>query len=245
MKIIMILTMMYSVSACNQGVPKQEFYIDVINDVTDKHLLRPQAQAILELYNLSEIKGSSGYFRYSEIRDITMVPTTTIYLPDEEGTETRNTKNEPLFREGLILKFFDSIRSTLNNRGVVTDSSILNNSECFHSICNELKLLTEGISAKKVLLIFSNLYEHSNILSLYSEKYRKILTDNPNKIKRIFIDTHMLPDSLTGITAIFVYQPINRADDQKYNSIVAIYKNLLQERGAKVIIQASNSQYSL
>jgi len=245
MKLTPIILLIFIASACNNNSHNQGCYIDLINDVTDPHILRPQSQSILELFNLSENKSMSANFRYSEITDLSLVPVTTFYLPDEASSENRNIKNEPLFREKLILSFYDSIRKTLSNANTKRDSSFLNNSECFQSICNELNILAQSNCTTKVLIVFSNLFENSKFLNIYARNTRKLLYKNPQEIKKIFQNTHLLPDHLNGITTVFVYQPKDRADDQLFNAMVEVYKSLLQERGAKVIIQANNTHYTL
>ena len=245
MKLTFIIFSIFIVSACNNNSHEQGCYIDLINDVTDPHILRPQAQSILELFNLSENKNVSANFRYSEIKDLSLVPVTTFYLPDEATSENRNIKHEPLFREKLILNFYDSIRKTLSEANANPDSSFLNNSECFHSVCNELKVLAQSNCKKKVLICFSNLFENSTFLNVYARNTRNLLYKNPEEIKKIFQNTHLLPDHLNGITTVFVYQPKNREDDQLFNAMVEIYKSLLKEGGSNVIIQANNTYYSL
>jgi hypothetical protein len=244
MKLTIIISLIFIISACKQSSHEQGCYIDVINDVTDQHILRPQAQSILELFNLSENKNEGANFRYSEIRDLHLVPFTTFYLPDESVTEGMNKKNEPLFREKIILNFYDSIKKTLSNANVKPDSSFLNHSECFRSVSNELTVLAQDKSAKRILIVFSNLFENA-IINVYSRGTKHLLYKNPDEIKKIFQNTHLLPDRLTGITTVFVYEPENRENDQLFNAMIGIYKSLLLERGAKVIIQANNTHYTL
>lgn len=245
MKLILIILLISITNACNKSPQEQGFYIALIKDVTDEHILQPQAQSILALFNLSENKSNSANFRYSEIRDLSLVPVTTFYLPDECTTESKNSKNEPHFREKLILTFYDTIKKVLSKPNINNDSSFLNHSECFRSICNELNVLAQNSSSKRILIVFSNLFENSKILNVYSRKSKNLLNKEPGKIKKIFQNMHMLPDRLNGIMTVFVYQPKNREDDKQFNAMVSIYKSLLQERGAKVIIQANNTHYPL
>ena len=244
MKQILILLTIILAFSCNKASHEQGCYVDVINDVTDEHILRPKAQAILELFNLSEDKDASASFSYSEIRDISLVPVTSFSLPDRVTTESRNHKNEPFFREKLILSFYDTIKTTLSSPTNRNDTSSLSHSECFRSVCNELTTLSQDKSARRILIVYSNLFENST-LNLYSPRTQKILFKNPGEIKRLFLEMHLLPDHLDGITIIFVYQPTNRDDDKLYNSIVTIYKSLLQERGARVIVQANNTHFNI
>jgi hypothetical protein len=243
MKHFFILYFIFILTSCNKDHHEQGCAIAVVRDVTDSKILAVQTQPILELFNLGEHKSESAYFRYSEIRDVSLVPVTTFYLPDAGTSE--NKKNAPMFREKLILNFYNSIRNTISRANVKADSSLLGYSECFRTISNELNILAQNKSSTRILIVFSNLFEHSKIWSIYSTSAHTLLYKHPEEVQEIFENSHLLPDHLSGITTVIVYQPKNREDDQLFNAIVEIYKRLIQARGGKIIIQATNLNYSL
>ena len=232
-----------SLDSCKNDLHERVSYMDisVIRDITDPHVLQPNANSILALYNLSENKSADVNFRYCEILDKVLVPAVDLHLPDEAVTNRQNKKNEPLYRERIILNFYDTIRKTLSPSYINSDSSFKDYSECYKTISGELSLLFQSKSSNRVLLIFSNLFENSEILNIYIEKTKNLLLQKPGKIAEQFEKYNLLPERLNGIKVFFVFQPITRAEDLLYLQIVSEYRRLLESRGAIVKVQANNS----
>jgi hypothetical protein len=69
------------------------------------------------------------------------------------------------------------------------------------------------------------------------------LCSNTKKVEQLLQSRHPLPENLVGITIYFVYQPPDREHDQQFSKMLGIYKKLLNERGARVVVQAQNSYY--
>ena len=234
------------VVSCNDNTSNTQSYMSVtiLQDITDVHALQPDADAILALLNFSEDKSSAITFRYTEITDKVLVPAVEINLPDAASGEKNNRKSEALFREKAILYFFDTVRNTLRP-SAIKDSISLKHSECFKMISGELTQLTHKKSIHKVLLVFSNLQENSSILSVFNDTIKKQRDHNDSAIENLFEKTKLLPSKLHQITVLFCYLPVNREDDERFNRMVQVYKKVLEKRGAKVIIQASNKSFDV
>lgn len=216
--------------------------ISVVRDVTDLHVLRPEANSILNLYNLSEHKRQGGVFRYREISDRVLVPAVDIAIPDESTTGKKAKRNQEFYRERIILDFYDSVRKTLAIPERNTDSTLLDHSECFKTIAEELTRLSKSNSKNKILLVFSNLFENSDILSVYRIDNGHLYIQEETVIQKLE-KTNLLPKNLTGIKVFFVFQPTSRTEDRNYLAMVSIYKQLLESRGAKVEVQANNTHF--
>jgi len=215
--------------------------IAVIRDVTDPHILQPDANSVLGLFNLSENSNAGVRFRYREICDKVLVPTVELQVPDESITSRLNRNNDAFYRKKIILNFYSAIRKTLIVTEADKDSSFLDYSECFKAISGELSLLADCNSNKRVLIVFSNLFENSTILTVYAKKVNQLSTLNPDKIAAIFEKTQLLPENLKGIKIYFAFQPATRDEDNQYLKMADIYKRLLIKRGAIVKIQANNN----
>lgn len=213
----------------------------VIRDKTDIHLLNPDASSILRLFNLSDNNSASVNFRYHEITDRTLVPVVILNLPT--GTN-KGRSNEPFSRERLIINFYDTIRKTLVDVNSNNNSSYLNHSECFRTIAEELTILSQSNSEYKILLVFSNLFENSDILSVYNNDTKKMLMKAPKKIKEQFEKSKLLPENLSNMRVFFLFNPATREEDKEFMKIVEVYRILLESRGAKVTVQANNT-YSI
>jgi hypothetical protein len=239
-----ILIVLCACNSSNTSLKPDYMDISVIGDATDFHILYPDASSVLLVFNLSEHKNEAVTFRYSEVSDKILAPITIIHLPATSATKQKNRKNDPLFREKFITTFYDSIKKTLSP--VKSNSSFLERSQCFHAISRELIYLSQSTSTRKLLLVFSNLYENSDLTSVYTDQGKKILRTRPQAIANLFEQANLLPKDLAGVTIVFVYQPRNIEDDKQYNSMVNnIYRPLLEKRKANVIVQASNTFYDL
>lgn len=240
MKCLIIILTAFALHSCTHTNSEKGCYMDiyVIRDITDFHVLKPEANSILGLYDLSKHKGVEVNFRYREISDKVLMPAVNLRLPDKSVTDRENRKNEALYREKLILNFYDIVRKTLITGHLENDSSFLDNSECFKTISSELNLLVQSNSENKILLVFSNLFENSAIISVYRDKNR--LIQSPSKIRDRFERCHLLPENLKGIKVFFVFQPVTREEDFQYLKMIDVYKELLEPRGAIVKVQANN-----
>lgn len=246
MKPIYLFLFILTVTSCNKKTREDQSYLDltVVSDVTDHHLLRP-TNSILQLYNFSENKSYGANFRYAEITDLMLSKEINIHLPDEEFTDKKNRNNQAMYREKIIVQFMDSVRKTLVSNNAKADTLTKSNSECFRTIAKQLNALAKSRSMHKLLLAFSNLFEHSTILNVYTGGFKNSLAKHADEIEKIFEKTKLLPDNLTGITVVFVFQPANREEDERYNVLINVYTHMLIIRGAKVILQADNNFYQL
>lgn len=241
MKTMFFLVVIAFTSCINKSKnTEDDVAVSVINDKTDSILLHPGA-TLLPVLGLSQNKNRAVTFRYCEITDKTLIPVINLTLPSGETTKNKNVRNEPLFREQEILNLYDSIKKIFNS--AATNRGYLDHSECFKTIASELTVLTQNKSPKKYLLVYSNLYEHSSIWSLYSADARQTLFNNPQNILELFEKTKLLPGNLKGIQVIFIYEPLDMKDDQIFNAVVAIYKTLIEKRGGTCRIQASNVNF--
>ncbi len=241
MKTILILAII-AFSSCirNNTNIQDSVIVSVIDDRTDSILLHPGV-SVLPALGLSENKNHAATFRYCEITDKALIPIINLTLPSGEITRNKNIRNEPLFREQEILNLYDSIRKLFNSSN--TNTGYIGHSQCFKTIASELTMLTQHKSAKKYLLIYSNLFEHSPIWSLYSTGARQTLFNDPKQVLKLFEKTKLLPGNLSGIQVIFIYEPLDMKDDQTFNAIVTIYKTLIEKRGGTCRIQASNANF--
>jgi hypothetical protein len=238
------IVLLYLIS-CTTSTQKQadlpsSCVVSVVTDITDKQLLQPAANPLLQLFRCNANPNIACDFRIRTISDKILTPISTYRLPAGATTEKQNKDDDPQFREKNILAFYDHVSRIIREFNQPIDSSqSLNNSECLQTISNELTQLTTDKSKLKYLIIFSDLNENSDLYSVYANSVI------PNEIEHIIIKNGLFPKQLKDITVIFVFKPRNRQEDKQYNKIVAIYKKVIEQRGGKVFIQANNTSYIL
>jgi hypothetical protein len=245
MKSLMFLSFITLIlSNCTKNkVPQSDMSTSIytVADITDRHLLQPEAIPILSLYNFNEYPDQSGVFAETYFSDKLLNPIYKCLIAEGKITEINNSNNDRHYREHLIRTFYDSVTITIGHIKNICDTSTELNTECFSTISRQLAFLIKEKSEKKILLVYSNLFENTETFSCYRKECLKLLESYPDSVASLLNHTHPLPSSLKGIRVYFIYKPISRQDDALYAHINAIYIKLLEQRQAQVFTQAQNS----
>lgn len=223
----------------------RSYAIAVVDDQTDPILAHPYAEPILSFLSLSDNLNASVDFQYKIISDRVLMPDTHITLPNGEGTEKLNTGDEVMFREKLVLHFFDTLRSCFAENKRKSDTSHYFNSECFRKISEAISNVSANDAEIRLVLIYSNLQENSNLFNCYSKANMLLAESYPKNVVTLFKNTNQVPTNLSGISVTFIYQPVNREDEHTFMIMATVYKSLLEEYGATVYIQADNKNIRL
>jgi hypothetical protein len=149
--------------------------------------------------------------------------------------EKDNSDEDPQFRNRNVVAFYSTVRRAMNDFYSHTDTAqSLSNSECFRTIADELSFLSENNSNERILIIASDLMDKSDLLDCYTANL-----SNPEQIAKQLDQANLLPQNLTGINIIFLFNPRDRNEDQKFSLIVEAYKILLRAKGAEIKVQAN------
>ena len=225
---------------------KSHFAISIINDVTDSMLLRPNATAVVSFLDIANRRNDAFSFRYREISDKVFSTVVDMELKDEVGTALQNKGSIPMYRERLVKRFADSVKITLSKEVQATATSILPYSECFKVIIEELIELSKSKAKDKVLLVFSDLAEHSpDIFTCFSPDYTVLPATLTKDAIKAFENTNLIYKRYDGITVFIVYKPRTRYEDKRFALMSQAYKSILEKRGARVTIQAQNNSFKL
>ena len=213
--------------------------ISVIIDPTDKREIQPAINPILVLFNCQQYTNDACSFRLSAITDKKLNPTYSTSLPDAATTERLNEADDAQFRNKMIIQFYAAIRRKFEEAYKQFDTTRkMAHSECWATINAELHVLSENKSTRRFLIVASDLMERSDV-----DAYKDINENNIKLITNKFYSNSQPPQSLQGITIFFIYQPRTRKEDKQFATMINIYKRLLGERGAKIIVQATNTLY--
>ncbi len=218
--------------------------IFLLVDTTDLLSPYPQSKPLLALYDFADYKDQAARFRFTCITDRQLNAVLEYSLPGVVPGKV-NPEDEGEGRENNVVDFFIKVEGTIDS--VVKHCRYLRTlpySECFRTISHELQTLTNSSASRKILIVFSNLRENSDIFSCYGNAAQKLLQNNPEKVADSLSMACPLPANLSGIEIYLVYQPSDRIDDQVYLEMATIYKSLLESRGARVTIQTNSNQFN-
>jgi len=239
MKKVITLLVFAAFVSCNAKRTDEQVdtAVSLLRDVTDEHRLSPDPTAVLRLFDIAGNKRKVVKFRYREITDQINVPLVEV---DLNGSR-KNGHNEPLFYEKRILCFYDTVKKIIQYGTTQADSLILPNSECLRSISQELQYLSRLNARRKILLLYCNAFENSDIFSIYRKENRSLLFQNPDSIQRLFCSKVSFPDNASGIEVYFLFHARkgNSEEDRNFIAVTFIIKRIIEQRQGIVKIQAN------
>lgn len=244
---IYITIMLLCISAACSKQHKQDttapcIIVSTIVDTSDVHILHPQAQPILSLYDFAHDKSKEAIFRWQTISDMQLGPVGEYHLASEEGTDMLHASAVPYLRKQLIQTFYDSVTHAVTQLQTVpvTGSS---HTECFACLAAECRYINEHENAKGIILLFSNLKENTYVFSCFRNEDAALLKTNPDRVASRLLKEYPLPASLEGVTVYVIYQPANREDEQTFLLMQQLYTHILESRHARVLVQANNTVF--
>ncbi len=228
---IVAVTAIALIVGCTSQKPEVTEVV-VLRDITDRHLVQPNADKILTLFN-PRSKWNGRVFHFSDLTNVSY----------NQGIEVKlEAKNEwlsnELDRDKEIKGFENRLTEILgkNEREPIGQD----NSSVYFPMAKELNRLAQSSSAKRILLIYSDLMENTREMSFYDGGKFRLLKTNPNELKSYF-DSQVELKNLSGIIIYIIYQPKGIKEDEQFKAISEFYKNLFESKGAEVEIAASIS----
>jgi len=227
--IILLISIVIVISAC-VSTQTNTTEVVVLRDITEKYMVQPKADEILKLYNFNGNNWNGGRFRFSDISQVSLNQTqaTSIDGANQWLSNTFQRKDEiKHFQKGVT-----EIIVKAEQVGMGKD-----NSSIYLPIAKELNLLSQSKSKKRIFIVYSDLMENTDELSFYRKKDFALLKTKPGLLQNKFEKLSEI-NSLAGIEVWFIYQPPDLISDEQFNIISDFYRNLLENKGAKVNISA-------
>lgn len=229
--IILLTSLVVLIAACSTSKPHTTTIVAGLVDVTDKNIVRPDAVSIIKLYGFDKDKWNGGSFRFSAVTRVSLNPREYSDIGEANQWLSNDFQRDDeikIFQKGVV----DIIEKVEQTEVGQSNSSI------YLPLANELNSLSKSNADRKILLVYSDLMEHTSFLSFYNKtdlarlvKYPESLADQLEKLQAL--------DDLSGIEVYLIYQPADSKSDAIFQLVSGFYKKLLEERGAKVTITAS------
>lgn len=228
--LILLFSITITLTACITSQTSSTDAVLMI-DITEKSLAGPKADEVVRLFNLKENKWNGADFKSVHISEVSITPTAHARI--EESNQWLSNEFE---REEEIKRFEKDVRDIIT-KSEQTDIG-KSRSSVYLPLARELNLLSQSKSEKKILIIYSDLFENTESLSFYRKKDFALLETKPELIKKEFEKLAKL-DSLSGIEVWFIYQPSDSKNDRNFQVASGFFKNLLESKKAKVNISAN------
>jgi len=218
----------------------------VLNDMSNRFFLRPYANGILREYHIELNTQQACAFRITGITDKRLHSADDMYLEAGDIYIEVNKPRPIYFRENRVQDFYYWVRKAVdksNNEAIAIDS--LSNTECYRTIIDELSLLSRKPGNRRVLFIFSDLNENSNIYNSYSSGGRELLMKNPKAVADSLKKSYSIPSTILPTEIVVVYQSANRANDELFFQWITVYTYLFKQVPVTIRVQATNKSYDI
>jgi len=230
MKTYIISLMILFLTACEEYQPNHQ-HLSVIIDLTDTDSYRPRPEELLShLHTAHESDGLSLYLRY--VAETRYASRQLFSLAKGETGLLSNEDQRRRKRKALFQRFSDTLTAENSKQKELPRSEIL------RLVADELSELSKQTGDRK-LLLYSNLQEHSDLISLYRPKDQERILRSPKKVAASLVKKLSLPNDLSGIAIHIRYTP-TLEDDKYYTAMVQLYRELLEPLGATLIVGMDN-----
>ena len=221
--------------ACDTGEKRTMTEYTLLVDQTDSGFAVPDTADIFADMGIAANTWSGVAFSLSRIKDVSYTRHTVISLAKGparlSGNQYARKREVERFKE-QVSTALDSIRKEHTGKP---------NSSVFVPIANELTRLANSGSGRdrKVLVVVSDLMEHTTTMNFYTANTVSLLKTNPDSIERKLLALAQLPENLSGIEVRLINEPKNASEDALYQIVSGFYRTLLTKRGATVSVSGS------
>ncbi len=220
-----VLMLILISSACTTD----KLSVTVIRDVTDSGMAYPKSE---EVNSIFDIKGNTWRgidFQFTLIADVEYGPEYDLHLLGRNFFHS----NE-LERKREIGNFRNKIDSLL----AIPQKPSREYSVVFPVVIREATRLMKNPASKKVLVIYSDLIENTDTISLVKLSAQKAIQRQGaglwTQLEQIY--QTQLPSNLNGLDIYLVYQAKDLYASSEFKAISGLYRQQLEQRGARVMI---------
>lgn len=215
---------------CKKDLPLFNTTAFILIDRTDGIPPTPTGKDLVNLAELDRNPFNGAQIALNILSDIEHGKWDLINIESENELSGNRTRRK-LQIQAFERKLDTAIQNTRDTAFKITNHSII-----YKPVAESLEKLKQVSSAKKVLIIASNLYENSS-LSFYSTHTLACMKKDPKKIYQLLEEEAPLPD-LTGIQIIFLNKPKSYKDNNNYSIVSGFYKKWFESKNAQVSIQS-------
>jgi len=112
--------------------------------------------------------------------------------------------------------------------------------ETWATLAQELELLAASRASQRALIFYGSLAESEPGFCSSSYEGSQLLEAAPEKVIQMLEKRRRLPGNLVRVSIYFIFPVMNEMQTRENMKLLAIYQQLLRERGARVIVQPAN-----
>ncbi len=217
-KISVIITLLF-LQCSPFSKDKNQILISVMSDITDPDIPTPTVE---ELKTFLENQEGDKQVRFQSITHTGHNPIFEFSLPASSNW------GNPLEEKNKKERFYLSLEEFLQKQ--INDSIEYKNSSIIVPLLRELEYLSDQPHPKKVILLYSNLFEaHPNTLNIYSMKGQQELFNSTQQLLERWQKGFTIP--YMEVDLYVVYYPNSLLDTKRFDTLYKVYQSLLEPKG--------------
>lgn len=216
--------------SCNQ-TPPQSITVSVLADKTDSIIPQPEMEHISHFMDSPVYESGRREFWYSSITN------TSVNAQFKAELFASSLMENNLKRNMKTQKFYEGIASHLEHENDI--SKTYHNSSIIGPLVAHLNKLKQSSSTDKVVLLYSDILEASDLLNVYKTSGYLELLHHPDKVVERFGQNVVIGD-LTGVELYIIYYPRNLKDNRLFEQMLLVYRNLFEGSGLSIHVGIYN-----
>ncbi|WP_339883556.1 hypothetical protein [Polaribacter vadi] len=229
-KIIILVFAIISIWGCTNRAQKS-ISLSVLIDKTDALVPKPKLIHIKSFLEGYQYKDGRRSFYLQKITDTNISASFYAELPEADPF------GNSLEQKMRVQHFFSQIDTLLqetNTEETHSSSSILK------PLVRQLERVQQSNTTDKVVLLYSDLLEASDLFNVYQPQQQRLLITHPKKVIESLQAQLTIP-SLDGVHLYLIYYPDNRLNNRLFEKMIEVYKELFKASGLRIHIGIDNN----
>jgi len=230
-RLIIIVVFLTSLFSC-EVVENKSVAITIMADRTGKHISKPVPDQISRLIGIDSNTDVGVSITYLNIGHVDFNPEVNLNL--QQGSVFDN----DIQRKGDVRQFkreFDSLIAFQNQK-----EYSYSNSSILVPLINQLTELKNKKATKKVVFLYSDLQEFSDVYDVYHPKNLNLLLNDPKLVASDIKNKLNLSEDYSNITLLIEFYPKTVHQNRTFTAMLEVYRSVFEDTGLKIQVGISN-----
>lgn len=211
--------------------PIESITLSVLADKTDSLIPKPSSLHIKSFFNHAKYENGTRAFRFQSITNANVNASFQAEIPKADPF------GNSLQRSANIQKFYKQIDTLLAYKN--REKQQYNSSSILKPLLMQLEKVKATNTTQKVVLLYSDLLEASDVFNVYKKQNQQLLIATPEKVVEILKLELNIP-KLEGVHLYIIYYPTDRLNNRLFEKMTLVYKELFKDSGLKIHIGIDN-----
>lgn len=226
----LLITLLLGILSCTNS-PMESITLSVLADKTDSLIPKPQTTHIKSFFQEGSYEEGIRSFYFQQITSSNINTSFYATIPKADFFENS------LQRKSTIRKFYKQIDTLLN--AVNEGEEIYKSSSILKPLMMQLERLNTSTTSQKVLLLYSDLLESSDLFNIYRKRNQELLITKPNEVVNLLVSQLDIP-KLGDVHLYIIYYPTDRLNNRLFEKMIFVYRELFKDSGLKIHIGIDN-----